>query len=253
MEEAGFDPKRIRSDVLLCKLTPDGILFVIHDYPPGDFEAADIEHRPFQHFPMAEHPPPGTLDVPLLAFEFLLATKLYEIQRVDRGGERKKDAYDLALALTRGSTEAILAKLEVYAAHRGRPGDHAEIARSAGAWLDHFATAGYGSLSRWLPNYVPDGDPAEIRTGLEQAVEALEDGLGEPIEPNEEERCRFLFQELSPADLVPVAERLEFEGDPLKESENVRDFVLQAAAEDLPRPLPEDADELREGLSTLGA
>lgn len=242
------DPRPMAPGILLCSLTPDGILFVIHEYPPGDFNAADIEKRPFQHFPIDNHPPPGTLEVPLLSFEFLLGTKLYAIQERDRGGERKKDAYDLALALPRASNPAILEKLTTYAAHRGRPGDHEEIARSAAAWIQHFATDGYGSLSRWLPNYVPDGNPKAIRAGLRDAFDALEDGLGGPIEPNEQERCRFLFQELSPADLNPIAKRLGFDGDPIKESENARDFVLQAAVEELPRPLPEDVETLRRAL-----
>lgn len=251
MQDQGYTPEEMGSKALLTSLTPDGTLFVIHDYPPDDLEAADIVHEPFDHYPLQETPPPDHIDVPRLGLPYLLATKLYAIQEERRGGERKKDAYDLALALPLARTDDVLEKLEIYAAHQGRPGDHYEIARAAGAWLDHFASDGFSSLSRWMPNYVPQADPTEVRDGLEAAVAFLADALGQSIEPTERERVRFLLQELSPAELAPLAEALGFDGNPLRESEKLRDFIVATVVERAAGPLPSDTNELRELLEEI--
>lgn len=253
MEEQGYEPNHIEElGAFLCSLTPDGALGVIPDYPPDDFQAADVTSQAFDHYPIETQPPPGQLEVPLLSFDFLLATKVFAIQEPHRGGERKKDAYDLALALPQADSQGVLDKLEVYAAHRARPGEHEDVARSAGAWMQHFATDGHASLARWLPNYVPDGDPEEIQAGLEEALDDLEAALGETIELTAEEQCRFLFGQRTPAELAPVAERIGFEADPVRQSEKLRDAVLEAVVEQTDGDPPTGIDELRATLDDLG-
>lgn len=250
--DQGYEPNHVEQlGAFLCSLTPDGTLGVIVEYPDDDFEAADVTARAFDHYPIEAHPPPGRLEVPILSFDFLLATKLFAIQEPHRGGERKKDAYDLAHALPLSNSDDVLDKLEAYAAHRDRPGEHEDIARSAGVWMQHFATDGHSSLARWLPNYVPDGDPEEIQDGLRGAVEELASALGGRIEPTAKEQCRFLFGELTPADLAPVADSIGFEHDPAAQSEKLRDAVLEAVIEEVEGEPPTDVEELRGTLEDL--
>lgn len=250
MQANGFPPGTVHARILKCALTPDGTLFVIHSYPQRDFEAAQIAVRKFQHYVLPGAEPPEPLRIPLCSREFLLATKLFAIQEPNRGGERKKDAYDLAVGLPLAEAEPVLDRLEAYARHRGREGAAREIARSAGTWLAHFRGAGSTAFASWLKNYVPAASPETVQTRLRSVVASLSKALGGPIEPTEEERCRFLTQELTPADLAPLAKAFGFQGDPIKHSEKMRDFVLDAAMPRIPRPLPADKESLLAALQT---
>jgi len=246
----GFPPETIHPRILKCALTPDGTLFVIHSYPQRDFEAAQIAMREFQHYDLPGARPPEALQVPLCSRDFLLATKLFAIQEPNRGGERKKDAYDLAVGLPLEGTADVLGRLEAYAVHRGREGQAREIARCAGTWLAHFAAAGFPTFVAWLQNYVPAAPAEEVQKSLRSSVESLSKALGMAIEPTDEEQCRFLAQELTIADLAPLGKAFGFKGDPIKQSEKMRDFVLEAALPRIPRPLPAEKKGLLSALQT---
>lgn len=248
MEAQGRQPAPMGRNALRCSLTPEGTLFVLHAYPPRDYDAAGVAPRVFEHFTLPTACPPEPLRAPLVALDFLLATKLFALQERGRGGERRKDAYDLAVGLRLAPPADVLRRLDGYAAHRGHGGKGRAIARAAGAWLVHFGGSGYQSLANWLHNYAPDIPAEDVRTGLAAAVGMLAEALGEPVEPTEEERCRFLLQELSPRDLAPLAVTLGFKGDAVAQSKKMRDFVLDTALPRLSRPLPSDATQLLRAL-----
>lgn len=251
MRARGLPPETVHARILKCQLTPDGTLFAIHSYPQRDFEAAQIATRKFDHYPFPGAPPPESLAIQLCSLDFLLATKLFAIQEANRGGERKKDAYDLGVGLGMTDAASVLGRLDGYAIHRGRPGEGREIARAGGAWLAHLADVGFPSFASWLQNFVPAAPAEEERERLRSAVASLSKALGQAVEPTPEERCRFLVQELGPADLIPLAMALGFKADPYKQSEKLRDFVLEATLPKMPRPLPADKDALLEALNEV--
>lgn len=252
MRSQDLEPGRVHDKALKCAITPDGTLFIIHSYPQADFDAADISTRTFEHYPLPKGvEPPAPVEARLLAVPFLLATKIWEAQRIGRGGERPKDAYDLARCLHLAPVADVMKKLAVYAAHQGRAGEEREIARRAAVYLDYYSQKGFDTFVSWSKRFVPEGSPPVDKAALAAAAKRLGDELGVSTKPSGREVCELLIRELTPKDLAPVAEKLGADKKLLRQYDNLREFVLGKTLEKIGEPLPKDAQELLKALQAL--
>lgn len=251
LDELGLKPKKIMDNALRGILTPEGTLYVIFGYLEADFRAADVETQEFQHFSVRGPKPPEVVRAPLVSFPFLVATKLFGIQSEDRGGDRRKDAYDLALTLPRADMSEVSTKLVKYAAHRGRPREETEITRSAAVFLDYYAGAGYESFTNWLRGFLRPDQPMLPKDALIRAHKILADQMGHPPRPQEAELLRFALNEMPANVMGAFATKFGFKGDMIRESEKMRDFVVAVAVKRLGRPLPTTVDALTEALNKL--
>lgn len=251
LDALGAKPKKIMPNALAGTPRPEGTIFVIFGYPETAFQAADVSDQEFQHFPVRGPKPPEPVRAPLVSFHFLVATKLFGIQSEDRGGDRRKDAYDLAVTLPRADMTSVASKMKAYAAHRGRAGDEQDITRAAAVFLDHYANAGFTSFTGWLRGFLrPDQSPLP-KEALANAAGILARHLGAKPMPKPEETLRFALNEIPLNVLGAFAKKLGFTRDPLKESEKMRDFVVAEALKRLSRPLPATAADLTSALEKL--
>lgn len=254
MRAQGWDPKPVgAAPITKATLTPDGTLFVIHDYPADGYEAASPAPVAFNHYPIPQHAPPETLQIPLLDYEFLVATKLFEVRKPGRGGERFKDAHDLSLALPLANLDRVKEKLGHYLRVRGEDAGVQEILRQLGAWVRHYQGAGRREFEAWRRRYVTDPTLFDAATELDEALRLLEGACGGPIETMPHEVRRFLLADLTPKNLAPVAKQLGYTGSLSKEYEKMADFVATTAFPKLGgKPPTKPQDPLTE-LRDLGS
>lgn len=247
----GYRP--VNDRILSAQLTPDGQLYIIHDYPPQDLASAKPQRQPFNHYPFARDPPPGTLNVPMLGRAFLAATKIFGIQQDGRGGERSKDANDLAIALADENLQEVRAALSVYAKHRAATLPEDEIVRRAGVWLRICATTGYSEFLRWRRRIAPAGSTPPTVAELEAAARQLENILGKSIQPTPGEVRRQLLHSIRIKPLAEIAKTAGYTGKPSVELEKMYDFLAAKVVVTLSGPPPTTAEALaREMRQAVG-
>jgi len=244
MRSQSLKAEPVHAAAIKCALTPDGTLFVIHSYPQDDFDAADITPHPFEHFPITRTRPPGKVEARLISAPYLLATKLWEVQRLGRGGERPKDAYDLAQCLSLAPTRDIFAKLETYVRHQGHGGRARDVARRAACYLDWYSAAGSKTFVTWSKRFIRADGPQPKPEDLHAAASLLAKELGFAPMFTEAEICEILIRELSPKDLTPIAKTLGCAPKTLSQYDNMREFVLVKLQPRLTAPYPMDAQDL---------
>lgn len=235
----------VNDRILVVPLTPDGQLFIIHDYPAEDLAAARPSPVTFEHYPFSRDPPPGKLTVPMLSRAFLVATKIFGIQQDDRGAERSKDANDLAISLAMiDSDQAVLDALGVYVRHRKYRQPDTEVIRSAGSWLEYFAGPGYPAFERWHKRMSPPNSKPPSMDELKEAKKIHERLLGKPIEASPAELRRRLLYSVRIKDVADVAKRAGYRGHLGKELEKMYDFIGRAILPRLQGPAPTNPEEL---------
>lgn len=252
MESQSMDTAVVNANAIKCSITPDGTLFIIHSYPKADFAATDITTRTFEHYPLPKGvQPPSPVEARLISVPYLLATKLWEVQRIGRGGERPKDAYDLARCLHLSPIADVMQKLDVYAAHQKNAGRAREIARRAGVYLEWYSGQGYVGFVNWSKQFVPANSAPVDQESLAKAANRLGKESGLSTKPTEEEACEFLIRELTPKDLAPLAEKLGADKRMLRQYDNLREFVLLKIQGKLVAPVPRTAEDLLARLKEI--
>ncbi len=252
MRAQAWNPEGVGvAPITKARLTPDGTLFVIHDYPADGYEAASPAPADFRHYPIRNHPPPETLSIPLLDYDFLVATKLFEVRKPGRGGERFKDAHDLGLALPLANLSRFEEKLGHYLRIRGEGAGVQDIIRQAGVWIRHYKGAGRRAFEAWRRRYVTNPSLFDAATELDEALRLLERAHGGPIKTMPHEVRRFLLADLTPKNLAPVAEQLGYPGSLSKEFETMADFVASAAFPKLGGRQPTKPEDLLAELREL--
>ena len=241
MKTAGFEPEAVtgRKGILKAKLTPEGTLFVIHSYDAEGYQAANPKPRPFDHFPIPNNPPPARLDIPVLDFEFLVATKLYETWRLDRGGERRKDIHDLSLLLPLAQPDRVFEQLQVYLKVRECPDSPNEVCRRAGAWMT-FALNHLPWFENWRDGIVRDPTQFNAERDLAAAQAWLEAMVGARIELSDWETVRFLLPDATPKQLRGICAKVRIAGDvkQLRILDDLATAVLPLMARPIPTELP---------------
>lgn len=249
-KEQKWKPEPVgNAPILKAELTPDGKLFVIHDYDAAGYAATEPKVQVFRHFPIKDNPPPGQLKIPIACFDFLVAAKLWELRKPLRGGERFKDAHDLSIGLPQGDSKRVLAKLEAYHKIRGDTNSAKETIRSASAWTQHLQGTGRAAYAVWQPQYLNDVALHDIDKGLATLADALLKLHGSPAQPSPLEQRRFLLAEVSPKQLTPIAKTWGWDKD--GQYENMRDYVGQRALAKAKGPAPTDAAGLMAELASL--
>jgi hypothetical protein len=248
MEGQGWKPEVVApKKILKAPLTPEGTLFVIHSYDAAAFKAAAPRAQEFQHFPLPGHEPPESVKVPLLDFDYLVATKIYEAWRPDRGGERRKDIHDLSLLLPRANAARVREMLDVYLPTRGAKIDAGEAMRGAGAWM-RFALERLAWFENWRNGIVRGPSAFQAKEDLRAAEAWFESATGQSIQLTPWEVVRFMLHDATPKQLAPIGASLGCTGDPTMMK--FADCVASKAVPLLPSPPPKDLPRLLELLTS---